>query len=139
MKRYRWLLFVFIIGILSACQNKERIMEKNISVKLKEQIDNPHGFKFVSMQIEKTFSVAERKEIITEDKLLEVAHLFGESDILNQYRTEFNFLQAQTDESSDAVYYVQCIIEEVNDQGTRTNIYDVTVLNDAHLSVMYIH
>jgi hypothetical protein len=137
MKKIVFMLFVFTI---ISCENQQDIMKTNISEKIKSEFKNPDSFEFVSMNISDTFSVKDRKQIVTKEKLEEIRDLNKEGaaeDLLKHIETEYNFLQKQTDDNKEAVYYVDFVAKGTNSFGAVIQSkYSATVLNDENLTVL---
>lgn len=131
------LILLTIFFTLISCETKQDIIKENITETLKEKMNNPDSFQFVSMNIKKTISVGERKEVITAEKLKEVYGTLGDSKLFKQYQTEFKFLQKQTDDNKDAVYYVDFVVRGENSYGAIIKKeYTATVLNDEEYTVV---
>jgi len=130
------LILLTIFLTLISCTDKQSVIKENITEILKEEMNNPDSFQFVSMKIKKTISVGERKEIITAEKLKKVYETLGDSKLFNQYKTEFEFLQKQTDDEKEAVYYVDFVVRGENSLGAIKKEYSATVLNDEKLTVV---
>ena len=109
---------------------------------LKEQLKNPDSFEFVSMNISKTFTVKERKQTTTLKSLNEIKEInkqLPSEDLLKHIETEYNFLEKQTDENKEAVYYVDFVAKGTNSfGGIIQSKYSATVLNDENLTVLSI-
>ena len=132
------LIVLFLSLTILSCKDKQEIIKDNITTVLKEKMNNPDSFQFVSMKIKKTITVGERKKIMTSEKLKEVYDLMGESELYNQYKTEFEFLQKQNEDNKEAVYYVDFIARGENGFGAIIkNEYSATVLNDENLTVVH--
>ncbi|MFA5299512.1 MAG: hypothetical protein WC389_15085 [Lutibacter sp.] len=138
------LLLLLTLTILTSCGEKEKTkeekMRENIEAKLKPSMKNPASYEFVSMNIKKTFSVAERSKTVNEEQLNKVRELNKElpsPDLLNQIETEYAYLQKQTDENKDAVYYVDFVAKGTNSYGgiIQSN-YSATVINDDDFTVV---
>ncbi|TSE02656.1 hypothetical protein [Aquimarina algiphila] len=118
------------------------IIKKNITEKLKTNFKNPDSFEFISMTIKKTIPVKERKKTITKEYLDKVKKLNKELDspeLLHQAQTELDYLEKQTDENADAVYYVDFVAKGENSfGGTIQNTYSATVLNDDKYTVLKV-
>ncbi|WP_271730121.1 hypothetical protein [Aquimarina algiphila] len=142
----RVLLFLTISLLLISCakegKSKEEIIKKNITEKLKTNFKNPDSFEFISMTIKKTIPVKERKKTITKEYLDKVKKLNKELDspeLLHQAQTELDYLEKQTDENADAVYYVDFVAKGENSfGGTIQNTYSATVLNDDKYTVLKV-
>lgn len=138
------LLFTLSLTLFISCGEKEKTkeekMRENIEAKLKPTMKDPASYEFVSMSIKKTFSVAERKETMNEEHLNKVRELneqLPSPELLNQAETEYAFLQKQTDENKDAVYYVDFVAKGTNSfGGVIQNKYSATVVNDDDLTVV---
>lgn len=138
------LLFTLSLTLFISCGEKEKTkeekMRENIEAKLKPTMKDPASYEFVSMSIKKTFSVAERKETMNEEYLNKVRELneqLPSPELLNQAETEYAFLQKQTDENKDAVYYVDFVAKGTNSfGGVIQNKYSATVVNDDNLTVV---
>ncbi len=134
------ILGICVLTLFSCSRNKEEIIIDNISEALKSGFENPDSFEFVGMTIEKVFSVKERKEIITPDyiqSVLEFSKEFSSPKILDLTKKEYNFLQTQTDENAEAVYYIDFIAKVKNDLGTiEEKTFSATVLNDKEYTVI---
>src|SRR5690554_3139731 len=110
------LLLTLTLTLFISCAEKEKTKEErireNIEAKLKPTMKDPASYEFVSMNIKKTISVAERKKTMNEEHLKEVRELneqLPSPELLNQAETENAFLEKQTDENKDAVYYVDFV------------------------------
>lgn len=139
------LLFTLFLTLLIACgeKEKEEKMREIIEAKFKPTMKNPASYEFVSMNIEKTISVAERKKTINEEYLNKVRilnrGLLPMPELLNEAEIENAFLQKQTDENKDAVYYVDFIAKGTNSYGAVIqHKYSARVLNDDNLTVLNI-
>ena len=142
----KFLLLLITITIFISCGEKEKTKDEkireNIEAKLKPTMKDPASYEFVSMNIKKTFSVAERKKTVNEKQLQKVRELneqMPSPDLLNQVETEYSFLQNQTDENKDAVYYIDFVAKGTNSYGgVIQNKYSATVVNDDNLTVVGI-
>jgi hypothetical protein len=136
------LIAVLCFVTLISCEKKEDKMKENITSKLKEQLKNPDSFEFVSMNVSKTFTVKERKETTTKeslDNIREINKQLPSEDLLKHIETEYNFLEKQTDENKEAVYYVDFVSKGTNSfGGIIQSKYSATVLNDDNLTVLSI-
>lgn len=136
------LIAVLCFVTLISCEKKEDKMKENITSKLKEQLKNPDSFEFVSMNVSKTFTVKERKETTTKeslDNIREINKQLPSEDLLKHIETEYNFLEKQTDENKEAVYYVDFVAKGTNSfGGIIQSKYSATVLNDDNLTVLSI-
>ena len=136
------LIAVLCFVTLISCEKKDEKMKENITLKLKEQLKNPDSFEFVSMNISKTFSVKERKETTTKEsleKIREINNQIPSEDLLKHIETEYDFLEKQTDENKEAVYYVDFVAKGTNSfGGIIQSKYSATVLNDENLTVLSI-
>ncbi|WP_070786781.1 hypothetical protein [Flavobacterium crassostreae] len=136
------LIAIFCFATLVSCEKKEDKMKENITLKLKEQLKNPDSFEFVSMNISKTFTVKERKQTTTLKSLNEIKEInkqLPSEDLLKHIETEYNFLEKQTDENKEAVYYVDFVAKGTNSfGGIIQSKYSATVLNDENLTVLSI-
>ncbi len=138
------LLFTLTLTLFISCGEKEKTkedkMRDNIEAKLKPTLKDPASYEFVSMNIKNTISVAERKKTMNEEHLNKVRELNEElpsPELLNQAETEYAFLQKQTDENKDAVYYVDFIAKGTNSfGGIIQNKYSATIVNDDNLTVV---
>jgi len=138
------LLLSLTLALFISCGEKEKTkeekMRENIEAKLKPTMKDPASYEFVSMNIKKTISVAERKKTVNEEKLNEIRELnkdLSSPDLLNQIETEYTFLKNQTDENKDATYYVDFIAKGTNSfGGVIQNKYSATVVNDDNLTVV---
>ncbi|RTY80625.1 hypothetical protein EKL97_10165 [Flavobacterium sp. LS1P28] len=136
------LIAVLCFVTLISCEKKDEKMKENFTLKLKEQLKNPDSFEFVSMNISKTFTVKERKKTTTLESLNEIREInkqLPSEDLLKHIETEYNFLEKQTDENKEAVYYVDFIAKGTNSfGGIIQSKYSATVLNDENLTVLSI-
>ena len=125
--------------VVKGKQDKQEIIKENITIVLKERMENPDSFQFVSMNTNKTISVEDRKKLITEENKQKVLELAGEnSEIYNQYKTEFAFLQKQKDNNKDAVYNIDFIAKVENKFGVIVKKkYLAIVLNDENFTVVH--
>ena len=138
------LLLTLTLTLFISCAEKEKTkeekMRENIEAKLKPTMKDPASYEFVSMNIKKTFSVAERKKTVNEEQLNKIRELNKDvpsPDLLNQIETEYAFLQKQTDENKDATYYVDFVAKGTNSfGGVIQNKYSATVVNDDNLTVV---
>ena len=138
------LLLTLTLTLFISCGEKEKTkeekMRENIEAKLKPTMKDPASYEFVSMNIRKTFSVAERKKTVNEEQLKQIRELNKDvpsPDLLNQIETEYAFLQKQTDENKDATYYVDFVAKGTNSfGGVIQNKYSATVVNDDNLTVV---
>ena len=126
--------------MISCAKTKEERIRENIEAKLKPLMKDPDSYKFVSMKIKKTFSVAERRKTVNDKYLKEVQDLnktLPVPELLFQAETEYNFLKKQTDENKDATYYVDFVAKGTNSFGaTIQSKYTATVVNDDSLTVV---
>jgi hypothetical protein len=142
----KFLLVVITLTMLISCGEKEKTkeekMRENIEAKLKPTMKDPASYEFVSMNIKKTFSVAERKKTMNEEYLNKVRELNNDlpsPDLLYQAETEYAFLQKQTDENKEATYYVDFVAKGTNSYGgVIQSKYSATVLNDDNLTVFRV-
>ncbi|MEN8125504.1 MAG: hypothetical protein ABFR32_10280 [Bacteroidota bacterium] len=152
MKR-RLLILLIVSLVMTSCKDKQEVIEdkqevindkqdiikENITIVLKERMNNPDSFQFVSMNTNKTILVEERKKLITKENVQRVYELAGDkSEIYNQYKTEFDFLQKQNDNYKDAVYIIDFIAKVENKFGAIINKkYLAIVLNDENFTVVH--
>ena len=137
-------LVILTLTVFVSCAEKEKTKEEkireNIEEKLKSIMKDPASYEFVSMSINKTFSVAERKKTVSEEQLKKIRELNKDvpsPDLLNQIETEYAFLQKQVDENKDAIYYVDFVAKGTNSfGGVIQNKYSATVVNDDNLTVV---
>ena len=137
-------LVILTLTVFVSCAEKEKRKEEkireNIEEKLKSIMKDPASYEFVSMSINKTFSVAERKKTVSEEQLKKIRELNKDvpsPDLLNQIETEYAFLQKQVDENKDAIYYVDFVAKGTNSfGGVIQNKYSATVVNDDNLTVV---
>jgi len=122
-------------------KDKDEIIKENISNYLKNLMNDPKSFEFVSMRIKKQIPVKERVKTINEKSLKEVLNLTGKDDRLyKQFETEYNFLKKIKDSNKIAVFYVDFIARGKNKfNATITNKYSATVLNDKNYTVINLH
>ena len=136
------LTVILFISCAEKEKTKEERMRENIEAKLKPTMKDPASYEFVSMNIKKTFTVAERKNTVNKvhlDKVREVNKELPSPDLLFQAETEYAFLQKQTDENKEATYYVDFVAKGTNSfGGVIQNKYSTTVLNDENLTVFRI-
>jgi hypothetical protein len=137
-----YLVSLTLLMFISCAENKEEKMRENIEAKLKPTMKDPASYEFVSMNIIKTITVAERKKTVNEESLNRVRELDKElpsPDLLYQLETEYAFLQRQADENKEATYYVDFIAKGTNSfGGVIQNKYSATVLNDENLTVFTV-
>ncbi|MAP55123.1 MAG: hypothetical protein CL605_09495 [Altibacter sp.] len=133
---------ILFISCAEKVKTKEERIRENIEAKLKPTMKDPASYEFVSMNINKTITVVERKKTMNEEYLNKVRELneqLPSSDLLNQAETEYAFLQEQTDENKEAVYYVDFVAKGTNSfGGVVQNKYSATVLNDENLTVFRV-
>ncbi len=135
MKKLLIYTSAFIL-LVSCTQTKEEKMQENITNKLLQLMDDPSTFQFVSMDINKTFTVGERKKIINEEYLKEVTEL-GMTDAIEQANIEIEFLKYK-DDNMEGVFYVRFVARGSNKFGTIIKTkYTATVLNDDNRTVVY--
>jgi len=133
-----------IILLLISCSEKQKtkdeLIKESIASELKKAMKDSESYEFVSMEITETFNVKQRKEIINEEKLNEIKEMSKEidvTDLLNHTEKELAFLNKQTDNTKEAVYYVNFTAKGKNSFGaTVKNDYSVTVLNDDIYTVL---
>lgn len=138
-------LFTLFATLLISCESKksnEQIIKENVENKLKANMKNPKSYEFVNMIITDTFTVKERRKITGLKNLEEIRELSTKIDtgnLLPNAETEYNFLNKQKDENSDAIYYVKLTARGTNSFGAiTTNTYSTTVLNDDKLTVLNV-
>jgi len=139
------LLTIFLtITLFVSCSDKEgrkeKRMRQNIESKLKPMMNDPASYEFVSMTVNKTITVGERKEVITEEHLKEVRDLnerMSIPELLYRTEAEYDFLKNQPDNDMDAVYFVDFVAKGTNIYGgvIQSN-YSATVINDDELTVI---
>lgn len=135
MKKLLIFALVFIL-LVSCAQTKEEKMQENITNELLQIMDDPSSFQFVSMEINKTFTVGERKKVMNEDKLKRVIEL-GMTDAVEQTKKEIEFLKYK-DDNMEGVYYVRFIARGSNKFGAIIKAtYSATVLNDDNRTVVH--
>ena len=132
-------ILIVLVVLFAACtentKTKEQIIQENIAVKLKESMKDPESFEFVSMQITETFSVMDRRLLVNSEKVAEIKEL-GVPELLTTVENELSFLDKQTDENKEAMYYVSFVAKGVNSLGSIvSNEYSATVLNDELMTV----
>lgn len=140
-------LLSFLLIALSSCnkstegKNKaEDIIKNNIELKLKETMNDPNSFEFVSMEITDTLSVRDRREFLNDEKYKNIIeNPYTSSQMLFLVKELYTFLQKQTDEEKDAVYYIDYNIRGKNSFGAKVlSNYSVTVLNDEAYTVLLL-
>ena len=142
------ILFVAVLFI-SCTKTKEEKMQENITTEFKKDMNDPSTFEFVSMSIKKTFTVGERKKVMSEKRLKELEAMYKDADwkgrpiddikiMLNQQKIEMKFLK-NIDDNLEAVYYVDFVARGSNSFGAIIkNNYSATVLNDENLTVVHL-
>ena len=111
-------------------------MQENITAELKNLMDDPSTFEFVSMNIKKTFTVGERKKVMNEESLKRKIEL-GMTDLVEQTKKEIENLKDK-DDNLEAVYYVDFIARGSNKFGAIIKSrFSATVLNDEKLTVVH--
>jgi len=131
------LIIVFmIIGLVSCTQTKEEKMQESITNELLQRMDDPSKFQFVSMEINKIFTVGERKKVMNEERLKRVTEL-GTTEAIEQTKKEIEFLKFK-DDNMEGVYYVKFIARGSNKFGAIIKAtYSATVLNDDNRTVVH--
>ena len=131
------IVFILVSLLITSCQTKEELMQKNITTEFKKVMDDPSTFEFVSMNIKKTITVGERKKFMNEDELKDVIRL-GMDDLEEQMKKEIEFLKYK-DNNLEAVYYVDFVARGSNKFGAIIKSkYSATVLNDENLTVVHL-
>lgn len=133
-------IFTLLLGLLlltSCQQSKGELMQENITIELKKTMNDPSTFQFVSMGISKTFTVAERKKTMNEEKLKELREKEYLNKFVPQVEKEVAFLKGK-DDNMDAVFYVDFVARGSNSFGAIVkNNYSATVLNDENRTVVH--
>ncbi len=99
---------------------------------------DPDSFEFVSMKIRDTADVKTRKRIITKEKVEELKAMTipAAKKTADSYQAEYDFLENQTDENKDAIYFVDFVAKGTNSFGAKIqSTYRATVLNDDNSTV----
>ena len=109
------IIAILFVGFVSCTKTKEEKMQENITNELLQIMDDPSTFQFVSMEINKTITVGERKNVMNEDKLKKAIEL-GMTGLAEQTKKEIEFLKYK-DDNMDAVYYVRFIARGSNKFG----------------------
>lgn len=129
---------VLVVLVVISCSGTiEQRMKESITTEFKKEINDSTTFELESIEIKKTFNVADRKTTFNEEHLKEIIEL-GMDDYANQMRIEIEFLKSK-DTNEIAVFYVDFVIREYNSSGEKVlNDYSATVLNDELFSVVHI-
>ena len=138
------LILVMLATLFMACveplKSKEEIIQENITLELRRSMKDPDSFEFVSMEITETFTVKQRKEIITKDvidDLRKIGKRIDITDFLICVEREFSFLSKQTDNDKEAIYFVDFSARGKNSFGVIVkNDYSATILNDKGSSIL---
>ena len=130
------IIAILFVGLVSCTQTKEEKMQENITNELLQIMDDPSTFQFVSMEINKTFTVGERKKIMNDEHLKKVTEL-GMTESIEQTKKEIEFLKYK-DDNMEGVYYVRFIARGSNKFGAIIKAtYSATVLNDDNRTVVH--
>ncbi|MDN3643748.1 hypothetical protein QWY87_13610 [Lutimonas halocynthiae] len=130
------IVFISILFFTSCQKSPEEKMKENITLELKQIMNDPSTFEFVSMEIKKTIKAGERKKTMNEAQLKRFTEL-GMTDLINQSKQEIPFLK-NLDDDYDAVFYVDFVARGSNKfGGIITNKYSATVLNDENRTVVH--
>lgn len=132
--------FTFLTSCAETQKTNEEIIKENIEARLKSSMKDPASYEFVSMEIEATFSVGERRYILTEDvvnKFRESNKVVPAEEHLNQVEKEYEFLQKQTDESKEGIYFVGFVAKGTNSRGeVIQTYYYAKIINDENKTVL---
>ena len=145
MKNLIYILFILFTMTLVSCDkmkplSKEERMQKSITETFLIDMNDPSTYEFVSMEINKKFTVKERKLVMNDDKLTEIIDLKqrgGDVDhLIAQMKKEIDFLKYK-DDNMEAVYYVRFKARGANSFGAIIlSTYSATILNDENLTVV---
>lgn len=120
--------------------NPNDVIKNNIELKLKEVMHNPESFEFVNMVITDTFSVKNRREVLNDEtykKIIDNPYTSSQMHFLT--KELYSYLQKQTDENKDAIYYIDFNARGTNTFGAKVlNNYSVTVLNDENYTILLL-
>ncbi len=142
------IITIILLSTLISCGKSETIkepktftklenMQKSITDALLIDMNDPSTFEFVSIEVYKTFTVGERKEVINEEKLKRILELDqGGELMIPQVTQEIVFLSDKED-NIEAVYYVRFKARGSNKfGGIVLSTYSAVVLNDKDLTVV---
>lgn len=147
MKKLIFLSLVFFT-LISCKESKDEIIKNNIANAISETFKDPASFVFVSMDLNKTETVGERKKIINDEQLQKVKSLQSEvkeigmdtteaDELVKSTELEYNFLENQTDDNKPALFIYDFVCKGTNSYGgVIQSKYLVLVLNDENFSVL---
>ena len=130
------IIAIMLVGLVSCTKTKEEKMQENITNELLQIMDDPSTFQFVSMEINKTFTVGERKKVMNDERLKKAEEL-GMTGLVKQTKKEMEFLKYK-DDNMEGVYYVRFTARGSNKFGAIIKAtYSATVLNDDDRTVAH--
>jgi hypothetical protein len=120
--------------------NKENKIEKSIEIELKKDLNDANSYEFVGMKITDTFSVKERKKMLTDEKFNSIINNdYHDKNFIDFTKKSKLFLDNQKDETKDAVYYIEFKARAKNKFGVVVlNEFSITILNDNEFKTMLI-